>query len=549
MFLQWPAGLFFLSSALLVVLLYFLRRRAREVPVPALFLWERLPRGEVARLERLWPRVDLLLLLQLLIVGLFALAVAGPTLVRIRPAGATLVVVDASASMSADDLVEEAKAAARQAIQGSAGPWAVVAWSKPVEVLCPPTSRREEALASLGRYRPGLAGRPPLGEALAPFPRSWDRVVVISDDPSSGQGFEAVRLPFPANYALRAFSLRPQPDGGGYELLVRAANETDSYADLSLTVRAGGTEYMKNLLVPPGEEETFVLPYQGPVAQGLVAELSPQDGFPWDNVRYFAPGLGEVRLRWVGEEDPYLLSALRAAAPVMLSKEEPWDLTVAVGTRLEDDPTGPALLVAAGTPEAPLGERLPAGDWWAEDDPLLAHLRPWEWRAEAVLEARLPAGAKVALWSGEIPALARWETPSGRRVLLTLDLSGTDLPLSVDFPILVRNALVWLLPWQEGEEHYVGEAVELPPGARVVTEGREISGIWIPDAPGLYRVLDAEREWWMAVNLPSEEDAEGAVQARAESSPARERRPLWPVAAWLALGLLFLEGALAVRRA
>lgn len=547
MVLQWPAALSFLAASLVVVLLYFLRRRAREAPVPALFLWERLPRGEVARLERLWPRVDVLLLLQLLSVALLALAVAGPTLVRVRPAGATLVVMDASASMSAEGLAEEARAAARRVIRETAGPWAVVSWAVPVEVLCSPTSQRGEALAALGRYRPGLTGRPPLGEALAPFPRRWDRVMVISDDPPSGQGFEAIPLSRPANYALRAFSLRPQPDGSGYEVLVRAANETDSYADLALTIRAEGTEYMKSLLVPPRGEETFVLSYQGPVTQGLVAELAPRDAYPWDNVRYLATGLGRVRVRWLGEEDPYLLAALTAAAPAALAQDPPWDLTVAVRTELDEDPVGPALLVDSGTPEAPLGESLPAGDWRAADDPLLSHLRPWDWRATAVFAVQPPARAKVALWSGESPALVRWQGSRGRRVLLSLDLSGTDLPLTVDFPILVRNALVWLLPWREGEEHYVGEAVALPPGARVVTPGGEVAGTWVPEAPGLYRVVDGGRERWIAVNLPPEERG-AAVQVVATGGPARERQPLWPLVSWLVLGLLVLEGVLAARR-
>ena len=545
--LQAPAALAFMSASLLVVLLYFLRRRAREVPVAALFLWERLPQGELTHLERLWPRLDALLLLQLLIVAVFALAAAGPVWVRERPAGATLVVVDVSASMSAQGLAEEARSAALRAIQESAGPWAVVAWAELVEALCPPTGDRGEALASLGRFRPTLAGRPALGKALALFPHHWDRVVVITDDPPPVQGLEVVALSRPENYALRAFSVRPQPDGSGYSVLVRVANETRSYADLSLTIRAGDTEYMKSLLVAPGGEETFVLPYRGPVAQGLVAELLPRDPFPWDNVRYLAPGLGAVRVRWMGQDDPYLWAALVAAAPVVRAEAPPWDLTVAVGTDLEEDPIGPALLVAAGTPEAPRGGRLPAGDWRPQADPLLDHLRPGDWRAGGMWGVTLPPGARVALWSGEAPVLARWESPRGRRVLLALELGGSDLPLTGDFPILVRNALAWLLPWEEGEEHYVGEAVALPPGARVVTPEGEVSGIWVPQAPGLYRLSREGREGWLTVNLPPEESG-SPVLVTVGGGRAREEWPLWPLVAWLGLGLLVLEGALAVRR-
>ena len=548
MLLQAPAALAFLAAGLAVAILYFLRRRPREAPVPALFLWEQLPPGEASKLERLWPHVDLLLVLQLAAVVLFSLAVAGPTTVRLRPAGATLVVLDASAPMSARGLAEEARSAARRAIEDSAGPWAVVAWAEPVEVLCPPTEDRRQALASLNRYSPTLGGRPPLDRALAPFPRSWDRVVVISDAPPPGQGLEVVALTPPENYALRAFSLRPQPDGSGYELLVRVANETPSYADLALTIRAGGSEYFKSLLVPPGKEEVFVLPYQGPVVEGLVAELLPQDAFPWDNVRYFSSGLGQVRVHWLGEEDRFLWAALAAAAPVVRASEPPWDLIVAVGTELEEAPEGPALLVAASIPEAPLGDRLPVQGWRSQEDPLLSHLRPEAWQAGAAFAAHLPPNARVALWSDAAPILARWESPRGRRVLLTLDLATSDLPLNVDFPILVRNVLLWLLPWREGEEHWVGETVRLPPGARVEAPDGEVAGVWVPTAPGLYRVVREGREGWLAVNLPSREGEEPPVRVATAGEPAREQRPLWPWLAWLGLGLLALEGALAVRR-
>lgn len=542
-----PLGLAFLAATTVVVLLYFLRRQARKVQISALFLWERLPRGEVTHWERLWPRLDLLLFLQLLAVVLFSLAAADPALVRTRPAGATLVVLDGSASMCAAGLADEARARARAAIRATAGPWALVAWRRPLEVLTPPTRDRGEALAALARYRPTLSARPPLGQALAAFPRPWDRIVVISDDPPPGEGFQVVPLASPPNYALRAFSLRPQPDGSGYQVLVRVANETGSYADLALTIQAGGSEYMKSLLVPPGGEETFVLPYQGPLGEGLVAELHPQDAFPWDNVRYFAPGLGPVRVRWVGDADPFLWAALTAAVPAVRTESPPWDLTVAVRTELPEDPHGPALLVAAGTPEAPVGAALPAQEWRQEEDPLLAHLRPEEWQVGSVLPAQLPAGARVALWSGGLPALARWESPQGRRVLLALELAGSGLPLQVDFPLLVRNALLWLLPWEGGEGYQVGEAVMLPPAARVVTREGEISGVWVPEAPGLYRVLREGGEGWLAVNLPPEERAR-PVAARAGESPTREPRPLWPLLAGLALGLLLVEGALAARR-
>ena len=73
-----PWGWAWLTSGLVVVALYLLRRREREEPVSALFLWERIPPDRASRMARLRARFDLLLLLQLLAVTLFAVGLAHP---------------------------------------------------------------------------------------------------------------------------------------------------------------------------------------------------------------------------------------------------------------------------------------------------------------------------------------------------------------------------------------------------------------------------------------------------------------------------------------
>lgn len=549
MVLRFPVGLAWLSAAAVVILLYFLRRRAREVPVSALFLWERLPKGEVTRLERLWPRIDLLLFLQLLAVAAFALGMADPALIGARSAGATLIVLDGSASMSAQGLADQARDAAQQVVSATAGPWAVISWAEPLEVLTPHAESREAALAAIGRFRPRLSGRPPLSGALALLPGDWDRIVVITDDPPKTEAAEVIALSKPDNYAITAFSLRPQPDESGYEAFVRLANETSRYMDLELSIRAGETEYLKHLLVGPQAEETFLLPYFGPVGQGLVAELRPRDAFPWDNVRYLAPEGGTVRVRWIGEEDRYVQAAL-AAAGADPAAAPPWDLTVAVRTELPRAPAGAALLIEAGTPDVPLGEQVSAGPWREEDDPLLAHVQPEDWVISEVYAVDPPPEAKVALWSGQHPAILRWEAEAGRRVLIVLPLEKSNLPITVDFPILIRNALAWLLPWIEGDEHYVGEAIALPTGAELITSKGSVRGSWVPEAPGLYELRRGGRTSLIAVNLPPEEA--GLVPTTVPCGPAgeaaRTQSPIWPWTAGAALVLLLAEGALALRR-
>ncbi|MCX7750396.1 MAG: VWA domain-containing protein [Candidatus Bipolaricaulota bacterium] len=539
-----------LASGLAVVLLHLLRRREREHPVSALFLWEPIPPDRVSRIQRMLARADLLLLFQLLAVLLLAGGLAHPVVRVVRPAGATAIVLDGSASMGIGGRPAEALEAVRKVVRDSAGPWAVVLWADPPGLLVPPTDRREEALALLGNYRPTLGSRPPLGQALALLPGGFGRIVVVTDDPPAEGGVEVVPLPPRDNLAIVSFSVRTLPDSTGYEALVRVRNDTRRYQDVQVALEAGAGTYLSSRLLGPGEEDLFTFS-PGLVRPGLRAELLPRDEFPWDNVRYFAlEGAAAVRVRWLGEEDRYLWAALQAAFPVERVTSGSWDLTVAVRTELPSPPAGPALLLAASSPEARLGEPVPAGPFRGADAPLLRHVVPDAFRAASVFPTALPAGAVVDLWAGEVPVLARWEGADGRRALLALDLARSNLPLLPDFPILLRALLAWLLPFRPRPTRVVGESAELPPGTEVLTPQGPVQGVWVPDRPGLYE-LRGERVEVVAVNVPYEESlpprsgpaggGPGPVAAAAELAG-------WP---WFALGafvLLGLEWALARRR-
>lgn len=539
-----------LGAGLGAVLLHLLRRREREHPVSALFLWEEVPPDRVSRIERMISRLDLLFCLQLLAVILLGAGLAHPQFRVVQPAGATAILLDGSASMGMGGRPEEAREAARRVVRESAGPWAVVLWAEPPQLLVRPTERRDEVLAQIAAYRPTLGTRAPIGQALVLLPQGFSRVVAVTDDPPGEPGVEVVLLPPRDNLAIVAFSVRPTPGGAGYEAFVRVRNDTRRYQDAVLSLDTGAGVYLASRLLGPGEEDVFL--FSVPVVRtGLRAELSPRDEFPWDNVRYLAPeGASAVRVRWLGEEDRYLWAALRAALPAERVTEGPYDLTVVVRTTVPSLPDGAVLLVGASSPEARLGEPTPAGGFRGADSPFLRHVAPEGFRAAAVFPAVLPAGAAVDLWAGDVPALARWEGPAGRRALLALDLQRSNLPLLPDFPILLRGLLTWLVPLRPGPAVSVGEAVALPPGVEVSPGEGPVGGVWTPEKPGLYEVR-GERTEVLAVNVPYAESLPsrpGGGGGSPSAVTAVAELPGWP---WFALGaflLLGLEWALARRR-
>lgn len=536
-----PWAWLWLLALVPVVVLHFLCKKEREWPVSALFLWEGVRPDRPRFVERILARFDLLLALQILAVLLSAFALSRPSREALRSAGATCLVLDASAPAAAEGLREKILAAAEGVIRGSAGPWVVISWAEPPEILVPPTSELSLALAELAKYAPRLTRRPQLAQALALLPQGWPRVVVITPDPQGIAGAEVLPVPRPPNLGITAFSVRPSPDGLRYEAFLRVLNATESYQDVQVRVVSEAGEFWARRTVPPGEEEEVVLVLPGARAGAFVAELGPTDAFPWDNVRYFVLRGGEVRVGWLGEEDRYLWAALRAAAPVRRAQENP-DLFVVVSTHVSQSPPGPCLVVNGSLPElVKLGEE-EAGPLRAAANRLLTHISLVEWRLGRVTRYALPSGAEVLLWAGDVALLFLWEGPEGRRAALALDPARSNLPLLPDFPILVRNLLAWLLPQEPAESAVVGEAVPIPDGFSVVTEEGSVEGVWVPQKPGLFRLEGPRGSQPLAVNVPWEASfAAGAAKQEAkELEPTKALLPLWP---WATLALVLVLSA------
>ena len=114
MMLLAPLALLFLLSVPVVILLYLLRVRLREVEVSSTFLWERLLRDLSAQDPWQKPRFTLLMLIQLLILALLALALSRPAWQALAHESVwQVIVIDASASMQATDVAPSRFAQAR----------------------------------------------------------------------------------------------------------------------------------------------------------------------------------------------------------------------------------------------------------------------------------------------------------------------------------------------------------------------------------------------------------------------------------------------------
>jgi Aerotolerance regulator N-terminal/von Willebrand factor type A domain len=132
-----------------LILLYFLKLRRREMPVSSTLLWKKAVQDIQVNAPFQRLRKNLLLFLQLLLLAALLLALARPILNYTPGAGPrTIILIDHSASMSADDMpggrtrLDEAKQQAKNLVStlGRDGAAMVIAFDDSAQTLAPFTS-------------------------------------------------------------------------------------------------------------------------------------------------------------------------------------------------------------------------------------------------------------------------------------------------------------------------------------------------------------------------------------------------------------------------
>lgn len=621
--LAFPLGLLAAALAGPLILLYVLKLRRRVVVVDSTVLWRRVLQDRRANAP--WERLrrHLLLLLQLLALLLLVLAFAGPYLrAPVTLTGDTVVVLDASASMTARDAsgatrMDLAKRLLRRMLPGveaSRRAALVVAGPQP-SVAAPLSSERaplQRAIdsAEAAQAPCDLASALDLALTLVRGAGSGE-VVLVTDGafdrtpaldlllrrcrvvPVTGGTDDAT------NAGIVSLALRPLPgEAGVHELFVGVRG---GGAAVPLTVSTATPKVSRDQAPDPSSWEwariasADVVPQDGSASQLFRIQAAPgaalRVGLPRgdaleadDEALVVVPARSRRRVLLVSPH-PFLLErALRALPQVELFiAAEPgsaadYDAVVVDGPVPRVLPDAPLLVFGGppeGEPDAALAD--PRVLRWESDHPALRHAR---WDAVRVATAHggaLPPGGAVVVESDQGPLAVTWPAHGGRALWFRFDLTESDLPLRVAFPVLVADAVDWLtegaeqdgvLPTGRPRDVAAGAA----PSALLLQEGERPrplqarSGVvrvpaltrcgvasLVPEAPGArpqllaFALLSAEET---RLDARGAEGASGGsdsvVAAAAQRVPGR--KALWPWAVALAIGVLMAEWAVHHRR-
>jgi hypothetical protein len=372
------------------------------------------------------------------------------------------------------------------------------------------------------------------------------------------------------NVALTAFSVREDPRGTGSIAFVRVRNDTSSYREFSVRITDGSMSTGLPTILSPGEEQAYILPFPMSLGPVFSATIDGEDAFPADDSRVFSLARRlEWRVRIVGQIDRYLRAALTSVGTVrFLEDSDPTaaDITVAYDVTVPADTSGNIFLVhasLAGVVEVGEERERDAGLVTADDpeDPVLEDIDPQSFVVPHTPGVQqLAAGVTLLSAEGE-PVLWRTELSERRVVLLAPDPMKTNLPLAVDFPILVRNILYWLsLANSSVPPHAVTVGTAIPfapygaPRRLKDPSGHETSiesttfG-FLAKSPGIYQLSTSSGTYPIAVNVDWSESPRASAPERtatdiddgAAGASEVTFQSVWKVVAAVGLLLLLAE--------
>ncbi len=505
----------------IIVLLYLLKLRRREVIVPSVFLWRRSVEDIQANapLQRL--RVNLLLLLQLLALTLLVVGIAAPfVMARLFPNRTVVIVLDASASMRATDVTgsrfDEAvrRASEIAGAMTSRDEMALIVCGARPRVAVPLTGDRRRVLRALEGLAPtdcstNLRDGLLLGAGLAAS-RPDATVFIISDggfgdlpEPPAGAQVRFIAVGQRCeNVAILAFEAARPAGSEHSQLFLRLHNYGPQAraCDLAIYLRphsAVQDEVLdaRRLQVPGGADrvETWEVDLREP---GLLrAEIAAGDDLSADDVAFTQATPPSARtVLVVGPENLFLEQALvvqpglqvfRAPSLTAAQAAEAcaqYDIVIYDRAEVPAPPASGAVMTIAadGWPAlASLGETIeqPSIGAWEEDHPALRHVNL---AAAGIAQARALApgpDAEVIARAGDAPMIVALEREGLRGLALGWDLLDSDLPLRVGFPVLLSNLTRWLgEPAREGDVRIIrpGETVRVPVPPDVATA--EVTG-------------------------------------------------------------------------
>jgi hypothetical protein len=591
-----PWGLLFGLSIPAIILLYLLKQQHEDVEVSSTFLWRMALKDVQA--SQPWQRLrkNLLLLLQLLAATVMTFMIARPYLASQVQGYDYVVILDASASMQAVDVkpsrFEKAKGEINKLIDGLLPQehMSIVAVDSKARIAANWSSDRAALKEALNSLKPvnaadNMDDAVSLAQAMVKE-RDNARIYIYSDKPYGfdDKAYQSVVIQGdPINRAVVGVSYTASDDGTA--VLSKIINFSEDAA-LSVECLADGkTIDVKEVDIPSGKTADVYWDDIPDKAGIIEIRILNEDDLMADNA-------GWVTIHTADKAKVLLATQRNAFLEKVLSLRNDMDVLKTTYDQV-DDMSGYRLYIFDGymPAETPkdgnmiifnpkgendlfkIGESYEPGNIKARDLSVYAYLmqyvQPEGFHIARAVDIETPPWADVLFGDETHPLMLIGQQDTRRIAVFPFDVHDSDIPLKVDFPILMQNILAWMLPpvVDSDVRIYAGMDVNINPLPQaehvdVIAPSGKATALAPPfpiapfantDEVGVYTVeqrwSDGSAKGYFTVAIPVEQESDLTAQGKsyAQETPRQtdanpvSRTELWPYLAWIALSIVLIE--------
>ncbi len=561
--LEFLPGLFTLLLVPILILIHCLRHKPVKKQVTTLFIWESVLQEQRSAIYFQGLLKNISLLLQILIIGLLALALSKPVIFLERAGQKKqIIIMDTSASMNTLAGQQTRFEKARQAslelaaamsdldsvmiIAAGASPEIVQGFTRDKVV-------RARAIQGLLPSDTQADLQKAVYLALSFFSNSnGGRIYLVTDgagvDLSFLTGLNPGVVPVIVkggdnNQAIVNFTFRRRPGTKKtYDLLVRLKNFSSTSVICPLTVQTGSRIiYGEKIGLEPGGAKTIVHSFEGDISHYLTARIRVNDDLSNDNQAFAVlKPVEKTNVFLVSEGNYFIERLLSVMDNVNVSKtqkipEGSWETITGNNHVIILDnvsaplgSTGNFVVINKAFPGIPMTL---TGRWdkpgitgWNGQSAITANVNFEGLYVASAQKMQISEPMVPLLESSGAPLISQYYDDKKKAVLFGFDLNDSDLPLRVAFPVLMKNIFNWLHPVSA---HY--NKTFVPPGTpfdiQVQKQAspvavRHPSGKWekstrdkglflYPNTrrAGLYKIRVGQDSFHMAVNQFSEEES------------------------------------------
>jgi hypothetical protein len=602
-----PYMLWILLAIPILIIIHTLKPKPRPVDVTNLFLWTKVikERRRNVSFERL--KRNLPLLLQILIAGLAAVALAKPTWTHLTARkGNMVLVMDTSASMKARsefgarfdqarkkalDLIEERDLDQKILI--------VEAGKKPVvkSGFIENSSHARDVVKKLQATDAAVNLEPAIYLALSFVdPVREDSLYLITD--GAAENFSALIKNHPniqpiiiaggeQNIGITKFEFRQLFDHRDqYEFLLEIKNFDPSPLECPIRISIDGVGLFDRVISFGAEErKRLIIPYSGLINGIARATLNIEDDFEVDNQAYLAlTAVKDIWVLLVSKGNDFLEKLLAAYPNVRVNSVKEiipssWhdqtarhDIVIVDRMNFPQTDRGNFLLIDAYSPSVPIAKtgrvRRPEILDWDRKNALMANVNLSGLIIEEGAKLQADDRLKPVIASDRTGLMYEIEKNALRVVLLGFDISKSDLPLKVAYPVMMSNIFNWLNPHKLEFSTFqiqAGETFDIYSKPQTdVLFTRAPNEKWekhqVKTNPleyqntgtvGVYTIAENGKERYFTVNLADESESDIASTAltdtpdQSEISPISEKtftdRPIWMLFILVSCAVLIFE--------